>query len=359
MRQVVVIGAGPGGSTAAILLARRGFHVTLIEQHRFPRHKVCGECLSALGIEVMDRLGLTAKLLAAGAVELCSAALHTADGAVATVDLPRPMLGLSRHALDSCLVDEARGSGARIEQPARCEAMEPGPLVRIRDLVTNEIRELRPESVIVADGKRGSRASSPMIDFGIQAHFEDVDGPRDTIELFATRNRYGGLAAIEGARWNAAFSVSTRQLREHHGDVSSLFATLTDGNPALRQRLARARRIGPWRAAPLPRASVTNHWPKGVIPIGNSAAALEPIGGEGMGLAMRSAELAADSLANDPPAMDIDALRRSYRGLWRKRRLASRSIALAFSTPMAATIAMHAVHAQPALARLALRLIGK
>ena len=47
---IVVIGAGPAGSVAAALLARAGLDVILIEQHRFPRDKVCGECLSALGI---------------------------------------------------------------------------------------------------------------------------------------------------------------------------------------------------------------------------------------------------------------------------------------------------------------------
>jgi len=55
MRTATVIGAGPAGSTAAMLLARAGWSVTLVEQHRFPRDKVCGECLSALGIDVLTR----------------------------------------------------------------------------------------------------------------------------------------------------------------------------------------------------------------------------------------------------------------------------------------------------------------
>src|SRR5882724_12300454 len=69
-KSVTIIGAGPAGSAAALMLARRGWSVTLIEQHRFPRDKVCGECLSALGIEVATRLGFATALKNLGAVEL-------------------------------------------------------------------------------------------------------------------------------------------------------------------------------------------------------------------------------------------------------------------------------------------------
>src|SRR5947209_5037575 len=96
---VTVIGAGPAGSTAALLLARMGFPVTLVEQHRFPRDKVCGECLSALGFEVLGRCGLSERFLAAGAVRLTHAALHPTGGDTVRLALPRPMCGLSRGAL--------------------------------------------------------------------------------------------------------------------------------------------------------------------------------------------------------------------------------------------------------------------
>ena len=65
---VTIIGAGPAGSTAAILLARAGWDVTLVEQSRFPRDKVCGECLSALGFDVLERLGLVDEFVRRGAV---------------------------------------------------------------------------------------------------------------------------------------------------------------------------------------------------------------------------------------------------------------------------------------------------
>ena len=111
-----IIGAGPAGCCAAILLARSNWNVTLIEQHRFPRDKVCGECLSALGIEVLTRLGID---LSPEPVQLRHAAFVSLDGHTATMNLPHAMWGISRRTLDSSLLDAAQKSGATILQPAR------------------------------------------------------------------------------------------------------------------------------------------------------------------------------------------------------------------------------------------------
>src|SRR3989442_5410600 len=105
---VTILGAGPAGSIAAILLARGGINVTLAEQHRFPRDKVCGECLSALGISVLCRSGLAGIVLSAGAVDLTHVAMHPRDGDSLVLELPEIMWGISRCALDSLLIDAAR-----------------------------------------------------------------------------------------------------------------------------------------------------------------------------------------------------------------------------------------------------------
>ncbi len=68
--------AAPPAASAALLLARAGHTVELLEQHRFPRDKVCGECLSALGIDVLARAGLHGPLRALGPVVLERAMVH-------------------------------------------------------------------------------------------------------------------------------------------------------------------------------------------------------------------------------------------------------------------------------------------
>jgi len=357
---VVIIGAGPAGSTAAILLAREpGFRVTLVEQHRFPRDKVCGECLSALGIDVLRRLGLAQAARQLDPVVFTRTAVHAPNGASLSLSLPRHMWGISRVRLDTFLLDAARGSGARLLQPARCESVDRSVAVRL--LESNTIELLHADLVLVADGKGALLPSrpTPTRQFGVKAHFVNVDGPRDAIELFGVCGCYAGLAAIERNRWNAAFSVPESRLRGCDG-LDRLFAEMLAENAALRLRFRSAARVTAWLAAPLPRFSVARRFAHNIIPIGNAAAALEPIGGEGMGLAMRSAEVAAEELIaahRAARAARAEPIRARYEPLWRLRSVACRAAALAISSPRVARIGVRVI--PPPLARLAMRLTGK
>lgn len=388
MHDVAIIGAGPAGSTAALILARAGLAVTLVEQHRFPRHKVCGECVSALGIEVLKRLNIAEAIASLSPAVLTHVAIHTLDGNSVRLRLPRAMWGLSRWAFDSSLLDLARAAGAVVRQPARCERLEVAPRVsvRVRDLQTNRIEVLDARRLIVADGKGAllPRTSEPTSDFGIKAHFIGVKGPRDAIELFGCRGLYGGLAAIEGNRWNVAFSIPASRLRRRARDLDALFEEIIDESPMLRSRMAGAELAGHWFASPLPRFDVKDRWPDDVTPIGGAAAAIEPIGGEGMGLALRSAELAARSLVgtlhpnlqirDEKPSvggpgfanaqstavqrLNGKALRTEFVSMWRRRRAACRVGAIVTSHPALARILVPMLN-DPVVSSSVLRLMGK
>jgi flavin-dependent dehydrogenase len=170
-----------------------------------------------------------------------------------------------------------------------------------------------------------------------------------------------GVAPIEAGRFNLAFSVPRRRV-EARSDLDALFEELLEENPALRRQFARARRVSPWLTSALPRFSVRKNWPAGVIPVGNAAAALEPIGGEGIGLAMRSGELAARELIKavgenrDP---DVAKLRREFVWLWRVRRASCRAAALYLSNGELAAAGLRLLESNPVLGRVAMMLLGK
>jgi flavin-dependent dehydrogenase len=365
MPEVTIIGGGPAASVAALLLARDGWRVTLLEQHRFPRDKVCGECLSAMGIDVLRRIGLRDPVESLGPVRLRRAFFTGADGPGVTLDLPREMWGLPRSVMDDCLLRAARDAGANVLQPWRCEQVVGGicPVVRARDLETNVVREFSPHYVILADGKGapGKERPDPTSDFGFKAHFEHVDAPRDVIMLFGACGHYVGVAAVTPQRWNVALSVPQVRLRMCDGDGDRVLNLMRQENTTLATAMSRAERSTDWLAAPLPRFGPARRWPRRVIPIGNAAAALEPIGGEGMGLAMRSAELAAEALikgSREQIEFDAAGLRRQYARLWNVRRFASRASAMAVSRPMLAQ-AIVPLAESSRLGQLAMSWMGK
>jgi menaquinone-9 beta-reductase len=336
---VIIVGGGPGGSVAGTVLARAGMRVTVIEQHAFPRDKVCGECVSPLGIDVLERIGALSNLENLQPPRLTRAIFHAGDTATVDVALPRAMLGVSRSAMDQLLLCMAQDAGACVLQPARCErlVMEPErarPRVRWRCLSTNRLAESSCDWIVLADGKAAFGNSSP--DFGIKAHFRDVDGPRDAVEMFGVDGHYGGLAPIENGRWNLACSVPVTRLKQCGGDIERLFREMLSENTALSHRMGGAERVTRWLSAPLPRFSVARgrKWSPRVIPIGNAAAALEPIGGEGIGLAMRSAELAAEAVVSHESAgsgEELAKLPRRFDELWRRRSLGCRLAARVLS----------------------------
>lgn len=356
----LIIGGGPAGSVAGVLLARHGWRVAVVEQHTFPRDKVCGECLSHLGVETLRRAGLAENIARRSPVGLNYARLHAPDGTTSRLELDGEMWGISRAALDTHLLDAARNAGAEVMQPARVEAIEP-PQVLVRDLLTNQRQPIAARHILLADGKGAllPRRPRPTRDFGIKAHFTGVDAEPDAISLFGVGRSYGGVAPIEGGRWNAAFSVPADVLHASRGRLDDLFAHIQQTNRSLADHFCGAQRASDWCAAPLPRFAVVEHWPPGVIPIGNAAAALEPIGGEGMGLAIRSAELAARALIASPIQPDLPSLKLEYRRLWTVRRLACRAAALALSSPTLARPTVKLVAGSGTFAGLALRLMGK
>jgi menaquinone-9 beta-reductase len=402
--KAIIIGAGPAGTVAGILLARAGFVVELIEQQVFPRGKVCGECLSGVGMDVLERAGLLGAMVSERPAELVRSLLHPTDGPMIEVPLPRASMGISRLRMDTILLDSAVNAGVRVHQPARCEAIETtpvtrasrpcvnsldveqipfqlhsdqhglearvtvarsaGPSVRWRNLQTNELADVQADWILVGDGK-GSLLSTPRKatgDLGIKTHFANVNGPRDAIELFAGQGNYGGLAAVENNRWNAAFSVPALMVKKYAGDLQAMFDDIVIGNPSLGQRLAGAKRIGPWLASPLPRFAVSGSWQPRVIPIGNAAAALEPVGGEGMGLAMRSAELAASAIVQADRTGDhrsVQTLPGVFNELWALRRTVCRSIAMMFSSERVANAVAPLIEANLKIPETLMRLAGK
>lgn len=364
--RALVIGAGPAGSMAGLLLARAGWQVIVVEQNRAARDKVCGECLSHTGLAVLDRSGLRPLLSHAGAIPIPRTLLHPPRSPALAMHLPQPCVGISRRTLDALLLRAARDAGAIIRQPARCEGLiaDP-PACTVRDLATNQIETIPADVILLADGKGTWGRPKPAAtgDLGANAHFADVNGPRDAVELFALDGHYAGLNPVENGGWNLAMSVPADRVRAIRGDWDRLLGSMLEQNGGLARRLGGARRISRWIASPLPRFGVEDRgYPDGVLPIGNAAAAIEPIGGEGMGLALRSAEIAVRAIQaarSAGRAVCFTDIVNDFAALWRLRSRACRAAAIALSHNTLVDPALALLAGNGPLQRAALRLIGK
>ncbi|HVF09498.1 MAG TPA: FAD-dependent oxidoreductase, partial [Abditibacteriaceae bacterium] len=152
----VVIGAGVGGSCAAIALARRGARVALLEAGQLPHHKVCGEFLSPESRAVFQRLGVEDAILAARPVPVSSARIvsstrkHTRERCL-EIPLPAGAIALSRFRLDKVLWDAAGTTGVLCLDKTRVRRIENAGFGRFTIHAING--EVQARSIIAAVGR--------------------------------------------------------------------------------------------------------------------------------------------------------------------------------------------------------------
>lgn len=277
--------------------------------------------------------------------------------------LPERMLGLTRRRMDVAMLEAARDAGVRVLQPARCEQIIPGnrPAVRYRTPSSGHA-QIEAAVVLLADGKAPAGASTG--EFGVKFHLPaPPDWPAGAIELFALGDEVGyvGTAPVEDGLINVAAAVTEREVASSQGRLHHLAKQILAGHPTLHARIGSGVEPRGVLTCPLPRHRST-HWSPGVIPLGNAACAIEPIGGEGMGMALRSAELACEQIVDaihaDRP-VDVDAIQSAYATCWSTRPIACRLGALGLRSEALGSVATIAGRATPWLARGVMSLIGK
>jgi 2-polyprenyl-6-methoxyphenol hydroxylase-like FAD-dependent oxidoreductase len=351
---VLVIGAGPAGASTAILLKRAGWRVILVEKSSYPRQKVCGECLSAASLALLDRLGVGAAVRDRAGPELHKVGwMRGASTLIA--DLPpctdgpyRYGRALGRDQLDAILVNRASELGVMLIQPAKvrsvmakagrfeCDIQLSAPgdspgraqesIVRRVPIIVDAHGswEKGPEHGIRLTSRRRPKGSDL---FGFKASFANATLPQGLLPVLSFRGGYGGLVMAEDRRLTLAGCIRRDTLagwRGHlpgtsAGDAFELY--LRASCRGVREILEVARRPAPWLSIGPLQPRIRLERPDGVFSVGNAAGEMHPLIGEGMSMALQSAFLLAGCLI-EQPARAIDAARaleihRAYRAAWR------------------------------------------
>jgi flavin-dependent dehydrogenase len=345
---VLIVGAGPAGSASAVLLARQGLAVVLIDRAAFPRDKPCSEYLSPEAVRVLDRLGVVSDLERAGARPLVGTIVRGPLGArlhgIFAEARPRPgrATGLSvpRTVLDARLVQAAREAGAIVlERTALEELLYDGGAVAGAVAGDAEGRRLiRARLVIGADGLRsavaqrlGVRRGGRLRRYALVAHVEAVRDLGDSAEMHVGSQGYVGLNRIGDDLANVALVVPAARIQGARARAHDFFFECLEQFPGVRGRVDPQRLQRPVLATGPFDMRARRVIADGALLVGDAADFFDPFTGEGICAALRGAELVAQHGAAALEAWGpvrvqrleayAAARRRAFLGKWAVERL--------------------------------------
>ncbi len=350
---VAVVGAGPAGSAAAIMLARQGYRVGLIDKATFPRDKACAEYMSPAIEGILKRLGVLEQVEAAHPARLRGFDLFSPSGRTFRADFAGVTgpdgraiyeygLALPRYIFDHLLIERARSVGVTVlegtrlqdfqvervgsrqvsvsatvqtAQPARVARPAAGSaaVAQVAGTAGNDASNtagasthtLRARLLVAADGVHSliarrlgvQRPSTRQRKIALVTHMRGIRDLGLYGEMHVGRGRYVGLAPLEppevGDLCNVAVVVDEREAPRLAGRVDAFFEEALQDFPALAARLGEAQRAKQILAISRLAVSAQRFSAEGVMLVGDATGFYDPFTGEGIYRALRGAELLA------------------------------------------------------------------
>lgn len=372
---VLVIGAGPAGSVAALVLARAGARVCLVDRAALPRPKLCGDTLNPGALGILHRLGIGDGIERHGLP--IDGMRVTGDGVVVDARYPRGLRGVSmrRDDLDLALVHAAASAGVDVRTQVRAAGPiveeQPGS-VRVAGVActgpTGVRFELRAPVTIAADGRRSALALALGLTrhpekprrWAIGVHAAGMEGLSAFGEMHIRRGYYVGVAPLPGGLANLCVVRPAAAAEDGFRDPAGTLRRILEAEPILRERTthmefaSRPLVLGPLAVDTVPGAAM----PPGLLLAGDAAGFIDPMTGDGMRFALRGGELAADAAIralahgwNGVHAHLEQARRQEFAAKWRF----NRALRALVGSAMGVRSATLAARAMPASIRLLIR----
>ena len=310
---LIVVGGGPGGATAAGMAAEAGLRVLLLEKETFPRDKICGDAISGKSVDVLKKLGLIGSLSAENSIEIWGILFSSPAGD--EVEIPfgsktvreiAPGFVCAREDFDELVARRAAEMGAVLRDGTAVQGLlKEGEQVTGVSLPDGE--EVRAPLVVGADGAYSVVARELGITqldedhyyAGIRAYYEGVGGfrGRNYIELHFIDEAIPGyfwIFPMANGRANVGLGTLSSRIKKKNLQLKSLLREVLT-SPRFAARFEGSTQIGKVRGWGMPLGSAPRPMAgPGWMLVGDAASLVDPFTGEGIGNAMVSGMLAAE-----------------------------------------------------------------
>ena len=272
MRPITIIGGGLAGLSLGIGLRRAGVPVTVLEADHYPRHRVCGEFISGLSVQTIDKLGLGTAFQEA--VILSGMRWYSTDRILREDVLPFEAKGISRWTLDQGLCECLTKLGGELQAGTRAQR-----------------RELGPGQVDCA----GRQAEPDSRWLGLKCHMGEFELEAD-LEMHMSAHGYVGLSRIEGGRVNMCGLFRNAGLKPEGGEPFIFHYLRHCGFGKLLARLQQAAPVEGSECSVAALSYKSSATGDDGFRLGDARGLIPPFTGNGMSMAFESAALAVDPL---------------------------------------------------------------
>ncbi len=317
---VIVVGGGLAGLSSAIHLSKANLSVLVIEKNSFPKHKVCGEYISNEVLPYLDFLDIDVFKL--GAKKIDKFQLSTTKSKLISTALPLGGFGISRFCLDNALAKRGLQSGAEILQDSVEDIQFSNDVFSV---VTKSDKQFEAKIVIGAYGKRSNldiklkrqfiKSKSPYL--AVKTHVKG-SFPEDVVALHNFEGGYCGVSKVENDSINLCYITNFNSFKTYK-DIDEFQQKVLYKNTFLKDIFTNS---SPVFKEPLTISQISfdskkpieNH----IIMCGDTAALIHPLSGNGMSMAIRSAQIASTLIINyfNSENLDRETLEKKYLRAW-------------------------------------------